>query len=160
MEIGYETNKGIHLNPVIEDITFRNITVLYNNHKPVISIHNSDDAIVRNITFENIMVENAFMRGDHGVNNELIEFHMLKSGWSAVRDEWGQIYNILIDGLTVIRTLDGRVPPSRILGHNEDHTVENVTIRNVTILGQRITTLEELNMQVNEYTDNIIVEWR
>jgi len=160
MEIGYETNKGINLNPVIEDITFRNITVLYNNHKPVISIHNSDDAIVRNITYENIMVENAFMRGDYGVNDELIEFHMLKSGWSAVRDEWGQIYDILIDGLTVVRTLDGRVPPSRILGHNEEHTVENVTIRNVTILGQRITTLEELNMELNEYTSNIVVEWR
>jgi hypothetical protein len=100
------------------------------------------------------------MRGDHGVNNELIEFHMLKSGWSAVRNEWGRIHDILIDGLTVIRTLDGRVPASRILGHNEDHTVENVTIRNVTILRQRITTLEELNMELNEYTDNIVVEWR
>ena len=158
MEIGYETNKGLHLNPVIEDVTFRDITVLYNNHKPVISIHNSDNAIIRNITYQNIMVENAYMRGDHGVNDELIELHMLKSGWSAERIEYGSISDILIDGLTVIRTLDGRVPKSRILGHNEEHTVENVTIRNVTILGERITSLDGLRMEVNEFTSNIVVE--
>jgi hypothetical protein len=158
MEIGYETNKGLFINPVIGDVTFRDITVLYNNHKPVISIHNGDDALVQNILFENIMVENAFMRGDHGVNDELIEFHMIKTHWSAVRDEWGSIRDIVIDGLTVLRTLDGRVPPSRILGHNEDHTVENVTIRNVSILGERITTMEALNMELNEYTANIVIE--
>ena len=158
MEIGYETNKGLNLNPVIEDITFKDITVLYNNHKPVISIHNSDDAIVRNITFQNIMVENAYMRGDNGVNDELIEFHMIKTHWSAERIEYGSIHDILIDGLTVIRTLDGKVPKSRILGHNEEHTVENVTIRNVTILGDKITSLEALRMELNEYTNNIVIE--
>ena len=158
MEIGYETNKGLQLNPVIENITFKDITVLYNNHKPVISIHNSDDAIVRDISYINIMVENAFMRGDNGVNNELIEFHMNKSGWSAERIEYGSISNILIDGLTVVRTLDGNVPKSRILGHNEEHMVENVTIRNVTILGERITSIEALRMELNEFTRNIVVE--
>jgi len=158
MEIGYETNKGINLNPVIEDITFKDITVLYNNHKPVISIHNSDDAVIRNITYQNIMVENAFMRGDNGVNNELIEFHMNKSGWSAVRDEWGSVSNILIDGLTVVRTLDGRVPASRILGHNDAHRISNVTIKNVTILGESIKSLAALNMELNDYAVDITVE--
>jgi len=158
MEIGYETNKGLNLNPVITDVIFKDITVLYNNHKPVISIHNSDDAHVSNITYKNIMVENAFMRGDHGVNNELIELHMLKTHWSAVRDEYGSISDILIDGLTVVRTLDGRVPNSRILGHNENHTIENVAIRNVTILGERITSLQALRMEVNEFAHNIVVE--
>ena len=158
MEIGYETNKGLQLNPVIEDVTFKDITVLYNNHKPVISIHNSDDAVVRNIKYQNIMVENAYMRGDHGVNVELIEFHMIKTHWSAERIEYGSISDIEIDGLTVIRTLDGKVPPSRILGHSADHMVENVTIRNVTILGEKITSADALRLEVNEFTRNIVVE--
>jgi len=158
MEIGYETNKGLQLNPIIEDITFKDITVLYNNHKPVISIHNSDDAIVRNITYQNIMVENAYMRGDNGVNNELIEFHMIKTHWSAERVEYGGIHDILIDGLTVIRTLDGKIPKSRILGHNDAHMIENVKIRNVTILGEKITSLEALRLETNEFTRNIVVE--
>ena len=158
MEIGYETNKGMTISPEISDVLFKDITVLYNFHKPVISIHNSDDAFIHNITYKNIMVENAFMHGDNGVNNELIEMHMNKSGWSAVRNEWGSIRDILIDGLTVVNTLDGRVPQSRFLGHDEEHMLENVTIRNVTILGERITGLEALRAETNEFVRNITVE--
>ena len=157
MEIGYETNKGVTINPEISDVLFKDITVLYNNHKPVISIHNSDDAVVRNVTYQNITVENAFMRGDNGVNNELIEMHMLKSGWSAVRDEYGGVRDILIDGLTVVNTLDGKAPPSRFLGHSEAHMLENVTIKNVTILGEKITDLAALKAEVNEFAANVSV---
>ena len=158
MEIGYETNKGRTISPVISNVLFKDITVLYNNHKPVISIHNSDDAAIRDITYRNIIVENAFMRGDNGANNELIEMHMLKSGWSAVRDEWGSISDILIDGLTVYNTLEGKVPASRFSGHNEEHAIENVVIRNVTVLGEKITDLQALRANVNEFVYNIVVE--
>ena len=158
MEIGYETNKGLTINPEITDVLFQDITVLYSNHKPVISIHNSDDALVHDVAYRNIVVENAFMRGDNGANNELIEFHMLKSGWSAARDEYGAIRDILIDGLTVHQTLDGGVPASRIHGHSEAHMIENVTIKNVTILGEKNDSLSALKMNLNEFVANISVE--
>jgi polygalacturonase len=158
MEIGYETNKGLSLNPEITNVLFKDITVLYNNHKPVISIHNSDDALISDITYRNIVVENAFMQGDNGKNKELIEMHLLKSGWSAVKDEYGSVRNVLIDGLTVVRTLDGKIPASRIIGYDDEHTIENVTIRNVTILGERITDLKALKMETNEFALNIAVE--
>ena len=73
MEIGYETDKGWVLDPEISEVLFEDITVLYNFHKPVISIHNSDDAFVHSIAYHNIVVENAFMQGDNGNNKELIE---------------------------------------------------------------------------------------
>jgi len=157
MEIGYETNMGLTINPRIYNITFRDIYVLYNNHKPVISIHNGDDAEIFNVLWENITVDNAFMRGDHGHNNELIEFHMLKTHWSTVWDEWGSIRDITIDGLVVHNTLDGRIPNSNFWGHNDNHLVENVTMRNIYILGERITSLEQLNANVN-YATNITIE--
>ena len=47
MEIGYET-----YGEYMKDIVFRNITVLHNFHKPVISIHNSDDTKIENIVFQ------------------------------------------------------------------------------------------------------------
>jgi len=158
MEIGYETNLGRTINPEISHITFRDIYVLYNNHKPIISIHNSDDAFVHNILWENIIVDNAFMRGDHGHNNELIEFHMLKTHWSTILDEWGSIRDITIDGLIVHNTLDGNVPNSNFWGHNAEHTLENVTMRNIYILGERITTLEALRANVNDYAFNVTIE--
>ncbi len=158
MEIGYETNKGLTIRPEISNVLFKDITVLYNHHKPVISIHNSDDATVHDITYQNIIVENAFMQGDNGNNNELIEMNMSKSGWSTVKDEWGSIKNILIDGLTVVNTLDGKVPASRILGFGKDNLIDNVTIRNVNILGNDITDLKAMKLTVNEYVTNITIE--
>lgn len=57
MEIGYETNKGGKLRPTIQNVTFSNITVLHNFHKPVMSIHNADDAEVSGILFRDITVD-------------------------------------------------------------------------------------------------------
>ncbi|MDR1692544.1 MAG: hypothetical protein LBR72_04235 [Oscillospiraceae bacterium] len=158
MEIGYETNKGRSANPEISNITFKDITVLYNFHKPVISIHNSDNAYVHDILYQNIVVENALMQGDNGVNKELIEMTLAKSGWSAVTDEYGITKGITIDGLTVLNTADGRVPASRFAGVDEEHKIEDVTIKNVTILGEKITDLGALNARTEDFCSNIIVE--
>ena len=158
MEIGYETDKGMTLDPEIQDVLFENVTVLYNFHKPVISIHNSDDAYIHDITYHNIVVENAMMQGDNGRNNELIEMNLNKSGWTTVKDEFGTVDNVLIDGLTVVNTADGRVPASRIGGQDEAHRITNVIIRNVNILGSQITDLKGLNLSLNEFCEGITVE--
>ncbi|MDO5144980.1 MAG: glycosyl hydrolase family 28 protein [bacterium] len=158
MEIGYETDKGWTLDPEISDVLFEDITVLYNFHKPVISIHNSDDAYVHDIVYRNIVVENALMQGDNGNNKELIEMTLLKSGWSTVKDEYGAIDNVLIDGLTVLNTLNGKMPASRFVGHNEKHRITNVTLRNVTINGEPITDLKTMKVSVNDYCEAITIE--
>ena len=157
MEIGYETDKGLTLDPEIADVLFEDITVLYNFHKPVISIHNSDDAFVHGITYRNITVEHAFMQGDNGSNKELIEMTLQNSSWSTVRDEFGSIDGVLIDGLTVLDTLDGRVPRSRFAGQDEEHCITNVEFRNVTVLGTPITSLEDLRLSLNDYCDAITI---
>ena len=158
MEIGYETDKGLTLDPEICDVLFEDITVLYNFHKPVISIHNSDDAFVHDIVYRNIVVENAFMQGDNGNNKELIEMTLQNSSWSTVRDEFGSIDGVLIDGLTVINTPDGKVPRSRMSGQDDDHRITNVTLRSVTILGNPITTLKEMKLSIDDYCADITVQ--
>lgn len=157
MEIGYETDKGLTLDPEISDVLFENITVLYNFHKPVISIHNSDDAFVHDITYRNILVENAFMQGDNGNNKELIEMTLQNSAWSTVRDEFGNIDNVLIDGLTVLNTADGKIPRSRFSGQDEEHRITNVTLQHVTILGTPVTSTKEMKISINEFCDGITV---
>jgi hypothetical protein len=158
MEIGYETNKGAMPAPEISNILFKDITVLYNWHKPVISIHNSDNAYVHDITYRNITVENANMRGDNGANKELIEMTLAKSGWSTVSDEFGKTENVTIDGLTVLNTIDGAVPKSRFAGADEGHQISNVTMRNINILGEKVTDLEALNANVEEFCTGITVQ--
>lgn len=158
MEIGYENDKGLTLDPEISDVLFENITVLYNWHKPVISIHNSDDAFVHGVTYRNITVENAFMQGDNGRNKELIEMTLQNSSWSTVKDEFGSIDDVLIDGLTVVNTADGKVPASRFSGQTEENRITNVRMKNVTILGQPVKDLKSLNASVNEFCEGITVE--
>ena len=158
MEIGYETDKGLTLDPEISDVLFEDITVLYNFHKPVISIHNSDDAYVHDIVYRNIVVENAMMQGDNGFNKELIEMTLQNSQWSTVRDEFGSIDNVLIDGLTVLRTANGKIPASRFSGQDEEHRITHVTLRNVNILGQRVTDLKTMKLSVDDYCDAITIE--
>ncbi|MFN3699826.1 MAG: glycosyl hydrolase family 28 protein, partial [Dictyoglomus sp.] len=154
MEIGYETNKGKKENAIISDISFRNIVVLYNFHKPVISIHNSDNALVRNIYYENIIVENAYMgQGDAGENNQLIDFAILTSQWSSTKER-GNIRNVSVENIKVLR---GNFPPSRIVGYDESHTVENVYIKNLEILGKKIANLTEGRFKINPFVKNISI---
>ena len=97
------------------------------------------------------------MQGDNGNNKELIEMTLQNSSWSTVRDEFGSIDNVLIDGLTVLNTADGKIPRSRFSGQDEEHRITNVTMQNVTILGQAMTSPEEMKISVNEFCDGITV---
>lgn len=156
MEIGYETNKGNKPNSTISDITFEDITVLHNFHKSVVSIHNADNATVSGITYKNIVVEDASMGSGDGVNY-LIDLQVLyNSGWSTTTDR-GTISDVTIDGLTVV---DGRdVIPSIIQGTDEAHGVKDVNIRDLTIKGQSVKSLEDGNFKIDDKTvSNVDIE--
>jgi len=157
MEIGFETNKGSKENAVISNITFEDITVLNNFHKPVISVHNADDATVKDIIFRNITVENAQMGSGDGVEMPyLIDFFITQnSNWSTTKER-GQIRNVLIDG---VKVLSGKFNGSRISGYDGTHTVEDITIKNVEILGEKITSFEQGKFEIDEKsTKNLIIE--
>ena len=155
MEIGYETNKGNQAGVYIKDISFSDITVLNNYHKPVISIHNADDAKVSDIQFKDIVVEHAAMgSGDGAEMPYLIDIHITKnSNWSTTKDR-GEIKDVLIDGVTV---LSGKSTGSRIQGFDENHMVENVTIKNLNIFGERIKDFIDGQIRVDKTTTKKIV---
>lgn len=155
MEIGYETNKGKQENSSITDITFTDICVLNNYHKPVISVHNADDALVSDITFKNITVENAQMgSGDGTVMPYLIDLHITHNGaWSST-EERGSVSNITIEN---VKVLSGRFNKSRIKGYDAEHKISNVVISDLEILGEKITDAETGKFEIDESTvDGII----
>ena len=65
---------------------------------------------------------------------------------------------MLIDGLTVVNTVNGKVPASRLSGQSEENRITNVTLRNVNILGKPITTLKEMKLSIDDYCENIVIE--
>ena len=154
MEIGYETNKGKKKDATIKDITFEDITVIANYHKPVISIHNGDDATISSVTFKDIIVEEAQMgTGDANVMPYLIDLHIgQSSNWSTTKER-GVIKDIRIENLTV---LDGKFASSRIVGFDENHRVEDVTINNLQILGENIKDAESGRIGIDANTTSNI----
>ncbi len=157
IEIGYETNKGNKKNSAIQNVTFSDILVLHNYHKPVISVHNADDASVRNITFSGITVEDAQMgSGDGASMPYLIDLHITQNGSWSTTEERGTISNVLIENVKVI---SGKFCASRIKGYDEEHTIEGITIRNLEILGQKITDFETGKFEIDEATTaNLTIE--
>lgn len=145
MEIGYETNKGGKLKPTIQNIAFQNITVLHNFHKPVMSIHNADDAAISGIRYSNIIVEDASMgKGDAGQNAQLIDITIAASSWSSTKKR-GTIDDVVFDGIYVLDgddTIDfteGNFCPINIRGFDEEHMCTNITVNNLFIRGSAVT---------------------
>lgn len=165
MEIGYETNKGRKESATIRDITFRNITVLHNFHKPVMSIHNADLCAVSGIRYRNIIVEDASMgRGDGNLNAQLIDITTCSNGnWSSTQlrgcvDDvvFEDIY--VLDGDDMADRIPGNLCPIRISGTDETSMCKNVTVNNLFVLGKPITdgnVLDNPTSVIDEYTDNI-----
>jgi hypothetical protein len=146
-EIGYETRAN-----TIEDITFKNITVLHNFHKPVLSIHNTDNALVRNIHYQNIVVEDASLgMGDSQGYNYLIDLFIGNSQWSQT-SERGSIKGVYFDNIEI---LGGNFQPSRIYGYDDKHTIENVNIKGLKILGEEIKDTESGEFKINNYANTI-----
>ncbi len=133
-EIGYETRAK-----VMEDITFRNITVLHAFHKPVISIHNSDSAAVWHVLFENITVEDAQMGLGDGTPY-LIDFTTTESQWSSTLKR-GTVEDVTVRG---VRVLAGRKPSVRIWSHDENSRIDHVVISGLNLLGEEITSFDQV----------------
>ena len=164
MEIGYETNKGGKINPTIQNITFQNITVLHNFHKPVMSIHNADDAAVSGIRYKNITVEDASMgKGDAGENAQLIDITIASSSWSSTKTR-GTIDDVVFDGIYVLDGDDsidfreGNLCPIRIQGFDAEHMVTDVTVNDLYILDEAVTdetVTENPSTSIDKFTKNI-----
>ena len=135
MEIGFETNKGCFEDMTIKNIVFEDITVLHNYHKPVISVHNSDDAAVSDVVFRNITVEhNTVGTGDSDIKY-IIDLLVASSGWSSTRER-GTISGVTLENINV---LSGTNTSVRISGADAEHGISDVTFKNVNINGEVLT---------------------
>ncbi len=154
MEIGYET-----YGETINNVVFRDITVLHNFHKPVMSIHNSDDAKITNVVYQNITVEDARMVGDDPRSNQddfLIDFNIqYNQSWTKSGGVRGSIDDVTIDNVLVLDGKDDNV--SRISGYDKNHKVTNVTINNLTYKGILVDDAKDINLTTNDHTSDISI---
>lgn len=123
LEIGFETRTD-----VMENIVFRNIDILHVESGGVFTIHNGDRAKVKNVLYEDIRVEDA--------KDKLIDFAILESRYSK-DEEPGSIENVRFRNISVGGE---NFPHSMIHGFDEAHRIENVTVENLVVHGEAITS--------------------
>lgn len=152
MEVGYET-----YGPTMDEITFENITVLHNFHKAAISLHNSDDANITNVTYKNITIEDGSMLGDNqndGLNDFLVDFTIAYNiEWTKSEGVRGTVDGITIDNIKIYSLKDSIV--SRIQGESEESKIKNVQISNIEIAKNTVKDKKALNILENSYVENV-----
>jgi len=168
-EIGYELRCER-----VSDIIFRDCDVLRQGDRgAVLSIHNADNAIVENVLYEDIRVENAAAGTTGRKLLDLAIFYSLFSydsywgsiepngHWDNLLSPWGirgsaqfrgQIRNITYRNIQV---LDGYFPYSIFHGFGTNNTVEDITIENVTVQGVKMNNAEELKLEINDYVETV-----
>lgn len=152
-DIAHPINIGGHGDPdneqgeVIESLKFKDIDILEHDeddppYRGCMSIVIGDNNIARNITFEDVRVENiqegALLHIDIIFNPKYN-----KTPGKSISD---------ITFRNISYTGYGE-SPSILMGYDETRLVENVTFDNVTINGQRLTSLE--GFDTNKFVKNI-----
>lgn len=93
--------------------------------------------------------------GDAKNNNQLIDLVVANNfNWSSTKQR-GKISDVIIKNIKVI---DGKFPPSRIYGYDNEHNICNISIKNIEILGQKILDVKHGLFDVNEFVSNITFE--
>lgn len=155
IEIGFELYSD-----EVKNIRFENIDILHVEDGAAISIHNAGQAHVYNIVFENIRIEDARQKlfdvaiffsqwGPDGIrDDDFIKKNYLHGAWDGVqkipqgkeehhRQFRGKISKVVFQDIQVV---GGLLPFSVFQGFDEEHNVSDITIRNLTYLGKKLTT--------------------
>jgi hypothetical protein len=139
--IGYEA-----VSEVIEDITVKNCDILYARGATKAGQHSAfsiicdGPATVRNVTFEDIRIEENITR--------MFELNVTDGNFYSKAPP-GRIQNVRLKNIQWEKSC-----PILITGHNELHVVENVLFEGCTVAGMPLSAFQ---IQTNSFSRNIII---
>jgi hypothetical protein len=141
LEIGAETVAS-----EIRDILYEDCDIIHCVHFAM-AVHNMDRALCKDILYRNIRVELDDNDGDHMlIGLENIE------GWCSHDDERGHIEDIVFKDIDVTAT--GKVF-SLLVGTDDEHLVQRVSIENMRVNGRAINRLDPDAFQTNEFVREV-----
>jgi hypothetical protein len=152
METGYETN-----GPTMDGITFKNIVVLHDYHKASMSIHNCDDAVITNVKYQNITIEDAENLGDDPTSTEddffidiLIAYN---AEWTKSGGARGSIKGVTYDNVKVLNMAASLFV--RINGEAIGSDVENVAFIDMNLAGISVKSASDLKLATNDFASGL-----
>ncbi|RLD71537.1 MAG: hypothetical protein DRI98_04920 [Bacteroidetes bacterium] len=156
LEIGAET-----VADSIYNIRFLNCDIIHFVHIAM-DIQNGDRALITNVLFENIRVEEPIKDRAQIAEyvypldeiGKLVDLNIRANNYSkdTIR---GKIENITFRNITYTGT---PFPHTTMEGLSAMHSIRNIYFENIVINEKRIEGLEDLNLQTNEYVSSINVK--
>ena len=140
------------INIVLEDILFKNIDILEHDeddrdYQGCMAINVGDHNLARNITFEDIRVENI----QEGQLFHLRVMYNQKYNTGPGRG----IKNIVFRNISCTAKY---VNPSLIEGYDKNRRIGNILFENIVLNGKRVTSLEDLNVNMKGFVDKVSIK--
>lgn len=134
------------------NITFSNIDVIHSlTGYPILGIHHGDRAKLRNITFSDIRIEDA-------PGAQMFDIRITHSAWN--RDtSMGDIDGVTIKDIYFVEDQAILPSKSRIQGYSKENSIKNVTLENICYLGKFATTVDECQVNVMDFVENVGVKY-
>lgn len=167
LEIGFELNSSS-----LQNISFINNDIIHVEAGATISIHNAGTATVSNILFDDIRIEDSRQKlfdfaifrsqySDDGAPSDAEKQRLYLNGaWDGVltvpqsekpahAKYRGNIQNVTLSNIQIV---DGAFPFSIFYGYDDDHKVSNVSIRNLSVHGNKINDLAHAKIYMENAT--------
>jgi hypothetical protein len=155
IEIGFELFSN-----EVKNIRFENIDIIHVEDGATMSIHNAGQAVVSNVVFENIRVEDSRQKlfdvaiffsqwgpDGHPEDKEFNARNYLHGAWDGVqkipegKEAYHRKFRGKITGVVFknIQVVGGLMPFSVFHGFDAEKNVSNITIDNLTYMGKKLT---------------------
>ena len=167
LEIGAETNA-----PEYRNIIYRNCDIIH-GQSSMMRIHHFNYADIHHILYENINCEYTKYQESGVIQNsdDEVYFSRLNTGHPNLIDlpiaeakiygrdgTKGKTHDIVFKNIKVHKDSKVPTPNSPIGGLNEINCIKNISIENLTINGEKITSPEEANINIRNFAYDITIK--
>jgi polygalacturonase len=136
--LAHSLSIGAEIREPINDVLFSDCDVIHDKGREwTMRIYQTDSALVSNIRFQNIRVEES---------NQLISLWIGKAMWSHDKD-YGNIQNVIFKNITASGACK-----IELVGQDNTHLVQNVTFQDVIIDSKR---LSNSNIKANSFAKSV-----
>jgi polygalacturonase len=147
-EIAHALSIGAELTRNVEDVLFEDCDIIGDHGREwTLRIYHTDKAIIKNVRFENIRIEESVKFASLWINTAV---------WTT-DSERGHIEDVVFRNITVNNSGYPLHKEFEFLGFDADHAIKNILIENVVINGRKVIQEDIVLNPARETKEGIVI---